>query len=224
MSSTTSLSTQAASRIMDMIVTDRRCQAGDKLPNEMELADELGISRVTLREAVRMLCARGVVEIKRGRGTYVTAYDVSDSNTDLTNLSAVAASHRDLLEIRMMLEPSSAFYAAKRATPEEVDTISDLCQKIEEQISRGENPLKTEQDFHNAIAMASHNRFMINLMPLIFKSIHSDITLFKESVMYSLRDHREIVSFIASKNAEAARSAMRMHILHIYKYSNMIYE
>ena len=71
--STSSLSEQAAIQIMDMILVERRFQTGDKLPNEMELAEELGISRVTLREAIRILCTRGLVAIKRGRGTLVTS-------------------------------------------------------------------------------------------------------------------------------------------------------
>lgn len=221
MGGSSSLSSQAADRIMDMILVERRFHPGDKLPNEMELAAELGISRVTLREAIRMLCARGLVEIKRGRGTYVTAYDLSTINTDLSPFTSTAASHRELLEIRMMLEPSAAYYAAKRATAEELDNIAALCHRIEEQVAAGQNPLKTEQDFHNAIAMASHNRLMTNLMPIIFQSIHTDITLFKESVTYSLRDHREIVDFLASRNAEGARTVMRLHILHIYQYSNL---
>ena len=102
-----SLSEQAASQIMDMILVERRFQTGDKLPNELQLAQELGISRVTLREAIRILCTRGLVEIKRGRGTYVTAYEAPVSSADLSPLGAVAASHRDLLEIRMMVDVGS---------------------------------------------------------------------------------------------------------------------
>ena len=84
--STSSLSEQAAIQIMDMILVERRFQTGDKLPNEMELAEELGISRVTLREAIRILCTRGLVEIKRGRGTFVTSYELPAAGADLSPL------------------------------------------------------------------------------------------------------------------------------------------
>lgn len=218
-----SLSEQAASRIMDMILVERRFQTGDKLPNEMELAQELGISRVTLREAVRILCTRGLVEIKRGKGTYVTNLQIAPDG-DLSMLEALGASHRDMLEIRMMVEPAMAYYAAKRATPEQVETIDALRIKIEEMAAAGENFLKVEQDFHNAIALASQNQFIKTLMPIINHSIYNDITLFEDSITYSLQDHREISHCIRTHNAEGARTIMQMHIIHAYQISDLEYE
>ena len=219
-----SLSEQAASQIMDMILVAHRFQTGDKLPNEMELAKELGISRITLREAIRILCTRGLVEIQRGRGTFVCAYEPPASNADLSPLETVTASNRDLLEIRMMVEPPAAYYAALRATPEEVKNIHALCDALEKAAADGQNPIRIEQEFHNAIAMASHNQFMSKLMPIINKSIYTDLMYFDGSLAFSLQDHREIVRFIETGSAEAARTAMRLHILHAYQISNLNYE
>lgn len=220
--STFSLSEQAANRILDMILVEKRFQPGDKLPNEMELAQELGISRVTLREAVRILCTRGIVEIQRGRGTFVTA---NEPAADLSPLGSLAVSNRDLLEIRMMVEPTAAYYAAKRATPEEKKRIHELSDKIEDAINVQhadlQERLRLEQDFHNAIATASHNQFMDQLLPIMNKSIYNDVVHIDESVTYSLRDHREIVHFIETGNAEGARAAMKMHIVHVYLISNL---
>ena len=220
--SASSLSEQAANRILDMILVEKRFQPGDKLPNEMELAQELGISRVTLREAVRILCTRGIVEIQRGRGTFVTA---NEPTADLSPLGSLAVSNRDLLEIRMMVEPTAAYYAAKRATPEEKKLIHELSDKIEEAINVQhadlQERLRLEQDFHNAIATASHNQFMDQLLPIMNKSIYNDVIHFDESITYSLRDHREIVHFIETGNAEGARAAMKMHIVHVYLISNL---
>ena len=222
--STSSLSEQAAIQIMDMILVERRFQTGDKLPNEMELAEELGISRVTLREAIRILCTRGLVEIKRGRGTFVTSYELPAAGADLSPLETVSASNRELLEIRMMVEPPAAYYAAQRATQEEIEAIRALSLRIEAAAAHGQNPVKIEQDFHNTIALASHNQFMTKLMPIINKSIYTALTYFEESITYSLQDHREIVRFIESGNGEGARSAMRLHILHAYQISNLEFE
>lgn len=219
--STSSLSEQAASQITDMILVEKRFQSGDKLPNEMELAQALGISRVTLREAIRILCTRGIVQIQRGRGTFVTA----STSTDLSPLEHIAMSNRDLLEIRMMAEPPAAYYAAKRASKEEKQHIRELSEKIEEAITvkkaNIQERLKLEQDFHNAIASASHNQFMIRLMPIINESIYNDVTHFDESITYSLQDHREIVRLIETGNAEGARAAMKMHIVHVYMILNL---
>lgn len=218
-----SLAEQAASRIMDMILVEKRFQTGDKLPNEMELAQELNISRVTLREAVRILCTRGIVEIQRGRGTFVTAND--PAATDLSPLEHLAVSSRDLLEIRMMAEPVAAYYAAKRATAEEKQRIRELSDKIEQAITvdraNVQVRLRLEQDFHNAIAAASHNQFMDQLLPIMNKSIYNDVVHVEESMTYSLQDHREIVHFIETGNAEGAKAAMRMHIVHVYLILNL---
>ena len=215
--SSSSLSEQAAHEIMDMILVEHRFQPGDKLPNELELAQELGISRVTLREAIRILCTRGLVEIRRGLGTFVLSADPALPENGVSPLNAPDASIRDLLEIRLMVEPMAAYYAARRATDEEIDRIDALRTRIEELAVESRSVLKEEQDFHNAIAMASHNHLMERLLPIINKSIIADLLVFKESVSYSVQDHREIVHCIRSRSAEAARTFMRMHIVHCYQ-------
>lgn len=213
-----SLSDQAAHEIMDMILVEQRFRVGDKLPNELELAEELGISRVTLREAVRVLCTRGLVEIRRGRGTYVISGDPAEGERNVTSpLTTPDATIRDLLEIRLMVEPTAAYYAAKRASEQEIACIDGHRQRIEQLAAEGKSVFKEEQDFHNAISTASHNHLMERLLPIINKSIIADLLFFKESVDYSIQDHREIVRFIRAHNAEAARTAMRLHIIHCYQ-------
>ena len=104
--SSSSLAEQSASRIADMILEEKRFQEGDKLPNEMELAELLSVSRVTLREAIRILCTRGLVEIRRGRGTYVTSAGIDSASPDIRGLSAVESNAREMMEIRLIIEPS----------------------------------------------------------------------------------------------------------------------
>ena len=215
------LSEQTAERLFERIVDERRYGPGEKLPNENDLSAELGVSRTTLREAISSLVAQGILQIQRGRGTFVTA----STSTDLSPLEHIAMSNRDLLEIRMMAEPPAAYYAAKRASKEEKQHIRELSEKIEEAITvkkaNIQERLKLEQDFHNAIASASHNQFMIRLMPIINESIYNDVTHFDESITYSLQDHREIVRLIETGNAEGARAAMKMHIVHVYMILNL---
>ena len=97
--SSSSLAEQSANRIADMILEEKRFQEGDKLPNEMELAELLSVSRVTLREAIRILCTRGLVEIRRGRGTYVTSAGIDSASPDIRGLSAVESNAREMMEI-----------------------------------------------------------------------------------------------------------------------------
>lgn len=210
-----SLAEQSASRIAEMILEEKRFQEGDKLPNEMELAELLSISRVTLREAIRILCTRGLVEIRRGRGTYVTSVEAGIASSDMAGLSTVESNTREMMEVRLMVEPSIAYYAALRGTDEEIQQIDEYRIKVEDAITAGKNRTSAEQDFHNALAAATHNQFAMQLVQVINKSIYLEVKYHDTDLaMYSIPDHREIVNFIRLHDADGAEAAMRMHILH----------
>ena len=143
---------------------------------------------------------------------------------DNGTLALLDADLRDLLEIRLMVEPMAAYYAAKRATEEELERIEALCRRIEELDADGKSVLREEQDFHNAIAMASHNRVMEQLLPVINKSILADVHYFKVGVTFSLQDHHQIVQYLRARNAEGAKTVMRLHIIHAYQVSGQTIE
>jgi len=212
--SSSSLAEQSANRIADMILEEKRFQEGDKLPNEMELAELLSVSRVTLREAIRILCTRGLVEIRRGRGTYVTSTGIDSASPDISGLSAVESNAREMMEIRLIIEPSIAYYAAQR--------IDEYRIKVEEIIAAGKNRISAEQDFHNALAAATHNQFAMQLMQVVNKSIYLEVKYHEESTnlaTHSIPDHREIVNFLRRRNPDGAKTAMQMHILHAIQSS-----
>ena len=111
------LSEQTAERLFERIVDERRYGPGEKLPNENDLSAELGVSRTTLREAISSLVAQGILQIQRGRGTFV-AQELPDSSV---NLSAIQNLHsqlraRDLLEMRLIFEPATVALACERAS------------------------------------------------------------------------------------------------------------
>ena len=123
------LSEQTADNILSMIAIDKRYKPGEKLPNENELSEMLGVSRTTLREAVRILAAGQVVEIQRGRGTYVRQ-DFSDQSMDrLSGLATAKVGAWDLYEMRLIFEPEAAYYAAIRGTEAEMQKICLLGSK-----------------------------------------------------------------------------------------------
>ena len=205
-----------------MILEENRFQEGDKLPNEMELAELLSVSRVTLREAIRILCTRGLVEIRRGRGTYVTSTGIDSASPDISGLSAVESNAREMMEIRLIIEPSIAYYAALRGTDEEIQRIDEYRIKVEEIIAAGKNRTSAEQDFHNALAAATHNQFAMQLMQVVNKSIYLEVKYHEESTnlaTHSIPDHREIVNFLHRRNPDGAKTAMQMHILHAIQSS-----
>lgn len=214
------LSESTADEILAMITVDRKFNPGDKLPNENELSEQLQVSRTTLREAVRILATNGVLEIKRGTGTFVCAdMDIEEANSFLT-LSGIKVDARDLYEMRLIFEPEAAYYAAMRATDAELEKIVEYGNEIEKRIQNHEDRTEVEQKFHKSIAKATHNEFMNQLMPVIYQAINKGVALSaykKMAVQDTVSDHRMIMEFIKAGNPEGARSAMKIHILHAMK-------
>lgn len=107
------LSESIADTLLSMITIEKRFSAGDKLPNENELSAELNVSRTTLREAIRILVAYDVLEIQRGRGTFVTQAAFGQK-PPLGQLSGIKVNAKDLYEMRLIFEPEAAYLAAVR--------------------------------------------------------------------------------------------------------------
>ena len=114
-----SLSQQTAERLYTMIAVERRLAPGEKLPGEVELAKELGVSRTTLREAIHVLVSQNLLEARRGKGTFVTPAAAQVNDYGFSHLDQVQGELRDLFELREIFEPSAARLACRRATPED---------------------------------------------------------------------------------------------------------
>ena len=166
------LSDRIADSILSMIVVEKRFLPGDKLPNENILSQELNVSRTTLREAIRILVTEGILEIQRGKGTFVREDFKSANPEGLSALSSAKVKAKDLYEMRLIFEPEAAYYAALRATDEEIQRILTLGAEIEKRIRQKEDRTQVEQAFHKSIARATHNEFMNQLMPVIYEGIN----------------------------------------------------
>ncbi|WP_277677878.1 FadR/GntR family transcriptional regulator [Gracilibacillus dipsosauri] len=214
------LSDSVADDIMSMIAIERRFRPGDKLPNENEFSEELNISRTTLREAIRILVTNGVVEIKRGKGTYIKE-DIDVNNLEsLSFLTDAKINAKDLYEMRLIFEPEAAYYATIRATDVELKRILEYGRQIEEKIKRNEDRTAVEQNFHKSIVKATHNEFMEKLMPVIYQAIDKGVILSKKkelAIKETINDHKMIMEFMKNRNPEGAKSAMKIHILHAMK-------
>lgn len=213
MANTGKLSDITAGRIRSMIEEEHRFSAGDKLPNENDFALELGISRSTLREAIRILTLNGILEIKRGKGTFVTANAIIEGG----DLGEISSGLDDLFEMRLMFEPECAYYAALRATDEEIAIICKYGEAVEAKIKSGEDRTYEEQKFHESIANATHNAFVQQFMPIIFNAIKNGVIVMQKDENVSkdnLNDDRLIMDFIKARNPEGARTAMKLHMLH----------
>lgn len=208
-----SLSETIADDIMNMIIVEKKYLPGQKIPNENEFSSELKISRTTLREAIRILVTRDVLEIRRGKGTFVTNLSNISENGDMKELSKMKVNLRDLYEMRMIFEPQTAFYAALRGTEKELETIFRYGHQEELYVEDPEKRRELENAFHRSIVKAAHNEFMVRLMPILYQAINSSI-LCRNDTEFILEDHREIMNFLKKRDGEGARAAMQLHIIH----------
>lgn len=210
------LSDRIADEIFNMIVVEKRFSAGDRIPSEQEFAKELNVSRTTFREAAKQLVERGVLEIKRGNGTFVSEGIESISDFRMRSIIDDKIDLMDLIEIRLLLEPEMAYLAAQRATEAEIRRICNYGKQLEELIMHGEDKSDMEQKFHMSIAQSVHNSFVDKLMPVLFLAIGQTSALFwhgKNLKSVAIEDHRMIMEYIKNRDSEGAKTVMKFHIL-----------
>ena len=213
--STKSLGELTSERIIQLIV-ENNWSIGDKLPNEYELANKLNVGRSTIREAIKALVSRNVLEIRRGAGTFISEKGgVADDPLGLTFIKDKFKLALDLLEVRFMIEPSIASIAAIKATEEEINKISILCDEIDDLILKNELYLEKDIEFHTAIAKSSKNLVIGNLIPIINSSIAIFIDITNQKLRKETMDtHREILNAIREHDSNGARDAMFLHLVY----------
>ncbi len=213
-----SLSERAADDLYERIIVQKEFAPGARLQSEPELARMLGVSRTTLREAIRYLVAQGILEVRRGRGTFV-ADDVSQvGDFGLGALSRMLGRLSDLYEMRSLFEPQTAMLACARASDAELENIAALAARVERLIASDGNWPDADQAFHEAIASASHNEFVIQLFPVIGSAVHEIMLVSgnKERLQeITIQDNRTIVEFLRLRDEQGVKAAMSVHILHL---------
>lgn len=210
-------------RVIELII-NKKLKPGDKLPNEFQLAEELNVSRGTIREAVKILTAENVVEIKRGQGTYVNhTPGISDDPLGFKFKSDKYKLMLDCMELRLVLEPEIANMSAIRASKKDINSIVSWKNIVEEQINSNKDHSQSDIEFHTAIANSTNNHVMSNVIPIITTAIplFISITEFKltESTIYY---HNEIVNAIINRNGNLASKMMYRHIKENADYINSI--
>ena len=215
----TKLSERTADKLYEMIVDDRRYEAGSKLPNENELSETLRVSRTTLREAISFLVAQGVLEIRRGKGTFV-AEDLPAAGLDLTSLAGMRSRVRakDLFEMRLIFEPATVALACQRGTEEELRQIQKKAERMERVAAEGGDWPLADQEFHLAIIKASHNEYMRRLYPIINGAVNEIMQISQNRQHMqdiALADNRLILEFLLQRDEVGARHAMTIHMKHL---------
>jgi DNA-binding FadR family transcriptional regulator len=211
-----SLSERIATELYNIVVLQKKFAPGDKLPNENDLSQQLGVSRTTLREAVRYLVAQGVLSVQRGRGTFISE-DLSIFNKyDVGTLSHARLG--DMYEIRLMFEPQCSMLACFRATEDELQNIFEQAQYVEKLVLEDGAWPDEDQKFHEMLAAASHNEFIIRMFPIINAAVNEAMEMtdnteaLKNIVIF---DNRDICGFLRLRDGAGAKSAMSIHIRHV---------
>lgn len=207
------LAERVADRIGELIITND-IQRGEKLPNEFELAESLNVGRGTIREAVKILVSRNILEIRRGKGTFVAQEPgVADDPYGLRFYDDKEKLMRDLIQIRFMLEPQIAELAALNASEENIEEMQRLNQEIMKLIRNGERYIEKDIELHSCWAKSTQNEIIPHLLP----AIHRAIALFFETTdknewLASTRAHVKIIEAIERHDQDAAREAMIEHL------------
>lgn len=210
---------------IETMIAARGLEPGERLPAERALAVELGASRSRLREAIRELVSRGVVTSRQGGGTYVAEPGAGLAFgrvlQPLGGLVRVETGYwRDVMEIRKSLDTDAAFHAASRATAADKTRLVAALQAVTD-AENADPAIQAQADaaFHMAIAEASHNAVLRQVMAGLFElmriSIAESLTqLFRlpKTVETLDRQHREIVAAILAGEPEKARAAVAAHL------------
>ena len=193
-------------------------QPGDALPSERELAERYRVGRSSVREALRMLESRGLIE-SRGSGTFVIA---PWRNPFQEPLSLVVAGEdvdrTQLFEVRRMLEAEAAALAARRRSLGDLELMHEATDEMEAAIDSADAYVAADIRYHLVIAEATGNRLLLHLMQAIrerLTEMFGTVFKFPGGPERSVAQHRLITQAIAAEDAERARQAMTEHILRV---------
>jgi len=194
----------------------KKLQPGDKLPSERELAETLGVSRSSIRDAIRSLELMGMVEPRQGAGTIVKEISAESLVNPLANaLKREKELIAELLDFRKMLEPPLAARAATHASVDEISEMEDILDRQQKKLGQGENAVAEDSEFHYTIALASGNSVVLKVLDTLMDLLRDtrERSLQVEGrPQKSVAGHRRILGAIKRHDAEAAKDAMRHHI------------
>ncbi len=194
---------------------------GDRLPGERELAEILGVSRGSLRDALLRLEVMGLVESRPRAGTVVRELSVDELVVPLANVVADKASLiGELLDFRKMVEPSLAARAARHISREDLDEMERILRRQDRKIRAGKLAIEEDSEFHYRIALASGNRVVLRVLDVLMDLLRvtRERSLQTEGrARKSFAGHRRILAAIRRHDADAAEAAMRRHVEEIEK-------
>ncbi len=202
------------------LIRQGRLQHGDRLPSERDLAKKFGVSRSSVREAIRSLELQALVVSKRGSGTFINTENLSGNIESVmamvtAALSTGSADLTDIFEMRHLLEPPIAALAARRATEDDVRALREILYEQRRQIDAGETGVESDTAFHFALASATHNSALIQVVHAVedILQLSRDRSLQEPGrPQRSLESHWQILETIEGGQPPMAQQAMEHHL------------
>ena len=172
----------------------KELKPGDRLPSESELSSNLGVGKSSIREAIKMLQAVGVVESRQGEGTFICNNLKNDSLNPLVfQLIFEQGTNKDILEMRTIFEPAFTQFAMQKATEDDIKKIEDTIIAFEERIRLGIQEAEDDLAFHFAILKSTHNPFIIRIGETIMQLFRASISKSMRNIpSVALEDHKMI--------------------------------
>jgi GntR family transcriptional repressor for pyruvate dehydrogenase complex len=204
-------------RQVKQLIADGKLKSGDQLPPERDLAEKFMVSRTSVREALRALQSRGLVEIRAGEGAFVRDVSVE---TLIEPLALVILPHREavgeLFEARRVLEPAIAALAARRATRDELAEMDRILEDQAKEVAQGRTGFVQDAALHAAIANSAHNRAITRIVSALIDLLSQS----REESLHapgrptrSHEDHRRILEAIKAGDEAGAHHAMLDHLV-----------
>ena len=210
--------TLAASAFEQLIsyVVHGEWKAGDRIPPERELCQQLGIARTSLREALKAMELIGMLDSRVGDGTFVCPRSEFLSRPLLWAFTGTdEAELRDIMEARVLLETDLAGLAAERGSEEEIAAIGNAVVSMRGSLASGASMMESDMAFHLAVAAAAHNAVLKNAVQLMRNLMRQWIYLklmIPHVPQHVLQQHEAIYDAIGRRDCEAARLTMRKHL------------
>ncbi|MFJ6538441.1 FadR/GntR family transcriptional regulator [Paenarthrobacter sp. NPDC091711] len=203
-------------------IQDGKLKPGDRLPNERELAAELGVSRPVVREAISNLAGRGLISARGGSGSTVIALGPDRAEEALAlYLSSNKLDYRSIHEVRELIETHAAGIAARRANAAEVQELTGLVDKLEDVSLDIADAARADLEFHAAIARLTGNE----IFGLILSSLHQGLVEVRRHNLAlpaaqreAVRSHRAILEAIDTGDELGARAAMAGHLSAVFTF------
>ena len=203
-------------------ILDGELRVGDRLPTERELAEQFRVSRTAVREALKILAQKGLVDMRPGRGTIVIdgAREAMENSIGLLMKMKVGevGSSDNLVEVRTILETEIAALAAARATEKDIAAMREAIRIMDESLDDADEFIAADNGFHEALAQATQNALILTLLNSIVSLLseqRKQIFTVEGGPQRGQLHHRRILESVIRRDPASARAAMRAHLLQV---------